>query len=163
MKLLEILDIKETLFDSDEELFKKIKQSYKKLSLKYHPDRTNGNKESAERLLMITEIYKVLEKADYRKHYIDHHTLLDVHFQEKEYSKFIETYIKNAIVDTDKVNQRAAQEAYTELLSYFSYTYSGLNNIQLAIDSVNNPLSDDFFLNAFTICQKRQKNTTSSS
>lgn len=46
-----------------------IKQSYRKLALKYHPDKNQGNKESEERFKEIGEAYEVLKDPEKRKKY----------------------------------------------------------------------------------------------
>ncbi|MBN1199558.1 MAG: J domain-containing protein [Bacteroidales bacterium] len=46
-----------------------IKQSYRKLAVKYHPDKNQGNKESEERFKEIGEAYEVLKDPEKRKKY----------------------------------------------------------------------------------------------
>jgi hypothetical protein len=54
-----------------------IKSSYRKLALKYHPDRTSGDKRAEERFREVKEAYEILSKPirresfdyDYKKHY----------------------------------------------------------------------------------------------
>src|SRR3954462_10958666 len=46
-----------------------IKTAYRKLAMKYHPDRNNGSKEAEEKFKSITEAYDVLRKADKRSLY----------------------------------------------------------------------------------------------
>jgi curved DNA-binding protein len=46
-----------------------IKKAYRKLALKYHPDRNPNNKESEEKFKRISEAYAVLSDADKRKQY----------------------------------------------------------------------------------------------
>jgi curved DNA-binding protein len=48
-----------------------IKKAYKKLALKYHPDRNSGNKEAEEKFKKISEAYAVLSDNEKRKQY-DH-------------------------------------------------------------------------------------------
>jgi curved DNA-binding protein len=46
-----------------------IKKAYRKLALKYHPDRNPGNKEAEERFKKISEAYAVLSDQDKRNQY----------------------------------------------------------------------------------------------
>ena len=46
-----------------------IKKSYRKLALKYHPDKNQGNKDAEERFKEISEAYEVLGDAKKRKKY----------------------------------------------------------------------------------------------
>lgn len=46
-----------------------IKKAYRKLAMKYHPDRNPGNKESEEKFKQINEAYAVLSDQEKRKQY----------------------------------------------------------------------------------------------
>jgi curved DNA-binding protein CbpA len=46
-----------------------IKKAYRRLAMKYHPDRNNGNSESEERLKEINEAYHVLGDENKRRYY----------------------------------------------------------------------------------------------
>jgi len=46
-----------------------IKRSYRKLAMKYHPDRNPGNKEAEEKFKQINEAYEVLGDEKKRAHY----------------------------------------------------------------------------------------------
>ena len=46
-----------------------IKKAYRKLALKYHPDRNKGNKEAEEKFKQINEAYAVLSDKEKREKY----------------------------------------------------------------------------------------------
>src|SRR3954468_10329355 len=46
-----------------------IKGAYRKLAMRYHPDRNNGSKEAEEKFKQITEAYDVLRDANRRAAY----------------------------------------------------------------------------------------------
>ncbi len=46
-----------------------IKKAYRKLAMKYHPDRNKGNKEAEEKFKQISEAYAVLSDTEKRKKY----------------------------------------------------------------------------------------------
>ena len=52
--------------DASEE---EIKKSYRKLAMKYHPDRNPGNKEAEEKFKEAKEAYEVLSEAEKRRAY----------------------------------------------------------------------------------------------
>ena len=64
--LYEILGVSQESSDSD------IKSAYRKLSLKYHPDRNPGDETATDKFKSINGAYEVLSDAEERKKY-DHH------------------------------------------------------------------------------------------
>ncbi len=59
----DILGVQKTASEDD------IKKAYRKLALKYHPDRNPGNKQAEEQFKEINEAYAVLSDKDKRKEY----------------------------------------------------------------------------------------------
>src|SRR5678809_1354881 len=58
-----VLEVERTASDDD------IKKAYRKLAMKYHPDRNNGAKDAEERFKSITEAYDVLREPQKRAAY----------------------------------------------------------------------------------------------
>jgi len=56
-----INEARRKLLLSEQASFKEIKASYRRLSLKYHPDKNPGDQQSSERFREIDEAYKILE------------------------------------------------------------------------------------------------------
>ncbi len=52
---------------NDGESFDAIKKAYRKLALKYHPDRNHGSKEAEEKFKQINDAYEYLEDYQTRK------------------------------------------------------------------------------------------------
>ena len=63
------LDYYVTLGVTAEATDEEIKRSYRKLALKYHPDRNQGNKEAEEKIREINAAYEVLGDPETRKSY----------------------------------------------------------------------------------------------
>ncbi|MBO5821465.1 MAG: DnaJ domain-containing protein, partial [Lentisphaeria bacterium] len=59
-------DYYETLGVSKDASADDIKKAYRKLELKYHPDRNQGNKEAEEKFKEISIAYETLSKPDNR-------------------------------------------------------------------------------------------------
>src|SRR3954463_2719799 len=59
----EVLEVQRTASDQD------IKQAYRKLAMRWHPDRNNGSKDAEERFKSLTEAYDVLRDPDKRAAY----------------------------------------------------------------------------------------------
>ena len=65
----EIFDPYEILEISPNDEISKIKKSYKRLSLKYHPDKNQGNEEAKEKFMLINKAYRVLTNDKARENY----------------------------------------------------------------------------------------------
>ena len=63
------LDYYTTLGVTPEASDEEIKRSYRKLALKYHPDRNQGNKNAEEKIREVNAAYEVLGDPETRKSY----------------------------------------------------------------------------------------------
>lgn len=57
-KILELTDDDKNL--SNDKFSKKLKKNYRRLSMLYHPDKNNGDKDAEEKFKEITEAYNTL-------------------------------------------------------------------------------------------------------
>ena len=65
----EIFDPYEILEISPEDPISQIKKSYKRLSLKYHPDKNKGEKVAKEKFMLINKAYKILTNDKARENF----------------------------------------------------------------------------------------------
>ena len=56
---------------------KQIKSAYRKLALRFHPDKNPGNKEAEEKFKDISEAYRILSDKDLRQRYDTYGTVDD--------------------------------------------------------------------------------------
>jgi curved DNA-binding protein len=63
MDYYEVLGVKKDSSTQD------IKKAYRKLAMKYHPDRNKGDKEAEEKFKKLSEAYAVLSDPEKRKEY----------------------------------------------------------------------------------------------
>ena len=70
-------DFYELLELSPEASQEQVKSQYRKLALKWHPDKNGNSPESTERFKLISEAYSVLSNPDRRRHYDKYGTVAD--------------------------------------------------------------------------------------
>jgi len=63
------MDYYEVLGVKKDSSTQEIKKAYRKLAMKYHPDRTKGDKEAEEKFKKVSEAYAVLSDPEKRKQY----------------------------------------------------------------------------------------------
>lgn len=80
---------------------KQIKEAYRKLAFKYHPDRNKEHPESAEKMKRINEAYAVLSHPEKRREY----DMLRHQFGSSAYSQFRKNYSEQDIFTGSDINQ----------------------------------------------------------
>ncbi|MBL0731730.1 MAG: J domain-containing protein [Desulfosarcina sp.] len=78
-----------------------IKESYRKLALKYHPDRNQDSPEAVSKMKLINEAYAVL--SDNRKR--DEYDTMQQQFGTNSYSQFRQSYTDQDIFNGSDINQ----------------------------------------------------------
>lgn len=113
--------------------FEEIKSAYRKLAMKYHPDRNGGDKASEERFKKITEAYGVLSDPAKRAEY---DVLSNSHFSSKDFDPFRdfeETF--NNIFRQSRQELEVTAQISLEQVEYganFKFNYQGQNfNVQI--------------------------------
>ena len=91
----EILGIKKTANQ------KQVKEAYRNLALKHHPDRNKGNPGAAEKMKEINESYAVLSHPEKRKQY----DTLQETYGSSAYGQFRQTYSEQDIFKGSDIQQ----------------------------------------------------------
>ena len=86
---------------------KQIKEAYRKLAFKYHPDRNKGNPEAAEKMKSVNEAYAVLSDSSKRREY----DMLRQQFGSSAYGQFRQTYSDQDIFSGSDINHIFEQMA----------------------------------------------------
>ncbi|MGB5884413.1 MAG: DnaJ domain-containing protein, partial [Desulfobulbales bacterium] len=66
---MKVMDYYEVLGIKKDSSAQDIKKAYRKLAMKYHPDRNKGDKEAEEKFKKLSEAYAVLSDPEKRKEY----------------------------------------------------------------------------------------------
>ena len=72
---------------------KQLKEAYRKLAFKYHPDRNKGNPQASEKMKQVNEAYAVLSDPSKKSEY----DMLRQQFGSSAYSKFRSNYSEQDI------------------------------------------------------------------
>jgi len=110
--------------------FHLIKDRYRKLALKYHPDRNNGNKEAAEKMKAINEAYAVLSDLQKRQEY----DAMKNRYGSSAHSHFRHNYSEQDIFNGSDINRifeelsrsfglRGFDEIFKEAYDKGTYTF----------------------------------------
>jgi DnaJ-class molecular chaperone len=86
---------------------RQIKDAYRKLAFKFHPDRNSANPAAAEKMKRINEAYAVLSDPAKRREY----DTLRQHYGSSAYSQFRQNYSEQDIFSGSDINQILEQMA----------------------------------------------------
>ena len=86
---------------------RQIKEAYRKLAFKYHPDRNTEDPDAAEKMKRVNEAYAVLSNPAKRKEY----DVLRQQFGSAAYSQFRQNYSEQDIFSGSDINQIFEQMA----------------------------------------------------
>ena len=95
---------------------KSIKESYRKLALKYHPDRNLGDPKANEKMKSLNEAYAVLSDASKRREY----DLLKSRYGPSAHDRFRQSYTAEDIFRGSDINQ-----IFEEFSRMFGFRNSG--------------------------------------
>ena len=126
-----------------------IKKKYRKLSLKYHPDKTNGNKLFEEKFKDISEAYEVLSNEDSRKIYDIQYVFRGIDLTEEDYSILLSYY--NSIILSNEYKlfkilyNSIPSQVKDEIYGYFKKKNNEIVIAQKSIDITG--LMEDYSIN----------------
>lgn len=96
------MDYYKILEVSENEDISEIKKQYRKLAMKYHPDRNAGDERAAKKFREITEAYEVLSNEEKRKEYDYKRENENNHTKKKMIRKILKINILKIILALEK-------------------------------------------------------------
>ncbi|WP_018249132.1 DnaJ domain-containing protein [Orenia marismortui] len=126
----------------------KIKKAYRKLALKYHPDRNSGDKNAEKRFKKISKAYEVLSDKQSRKEY---DTKLNAEFKQSTRRKAKQ---RSKTRRENKFSQGEFKDFEKQFASFFGFDPKTKEKVKSDKDNKSSMNTDDLFKHYFGVNNK---------